>query len=72
MFMAEAATLAHAGTTLCSLDINEASFLSHNQQFVTYMNTASNEDILSWEARIYTQILHEHGGKTRLQGVQNL
>jgi hypothetical protein len=55
VFTAEAAALALAAILVRRLNISEATFLSDNQQLVTYLNSTSAVQLPRWDAKIYTQ-----------------
>jgi hypothetical protein len=55
VFTAEAAALALAAILVLRLNISEATFLSDNQQLVTYLNSTSAVQLPGSDAKIYTR-----------------
>jgi ribonuclease HI len=55
VFTAEAAALALAGTIVCRINYQEATFLSDSQQLVTFINSNNEDQLPRWDAKFYTQ-----------------
>jgi hypothetical protein len=53
--VAEAVAFVLVGTIVNRLGINAASFLSDNQQLVSYINNTTKEQIPRWDAKLQTQ-----------------
>jgi hypothetical protein len=54
VFMAEAAALVFAGTTIDRMHITKATFLSDSQQLVSFINSNNMTPIPRWDAKFYT------------------